>query len=348
MAKQYTVTLTLPDGKRKYFRGNTRKEAEAKRDEAKLALASGIDVGDNTTVKEFAELWLRDYKKGVVRESTYNTLNRVVNFYIVGQIGNLKLKDTKPVHIQRILGAMSGNAKSTQAMVLRTTKEMFGVAVDNGLMLKNPCIKSIRPRGEERADKVPLTPEQSELLLEKAKGTNMYMFVLLGLTTGLRRGELLGLQWSDIDFDAGTLTVNRSVAPIDENHNGAISYDLKTEAAHRTIPLPWSVVNELRAAMRASRSVYIIPGVGGSFLKLTTVQHRWQRLLKDMPFEATIHLLRHTRITRWFELGLDIKEIQYLAGHSNVNMTLQVYTHYQHESRITETAKKIQGVEMYA
>lgn len=339
-----TVTLTLPNGQRKYIRGATRKEAEKKRDELRRQIEAGLDVCRNPTVEQLAQSWLEDYKKGVVRDTTYINLTNHFNRYILPSIGRLKVRDVKPAHIQSMVRSMGKLAKSSQTRVLATTKEFFRMAVENDLIVKNPCVSSVRPRGEEADEKTPLTPEQEKLLLEKAKGTNMYLFVLLGLYAGLRHGELLGLQWGDFDFEKGLVTVQRSVARDLENPDGTICPEMKTAAAHRTIPLPWSVIQEVRVEMSNSHSVYVVPGRDGSFLKLSCSSSRWGNLLAGLPFHTTPHRMRHTRITRWFEQGLDIKEVQYLAGHANSRVTLDIYTHYQKESRLPETAKKIQAM----
>lgn len=343
MANYVTVTLTLPNGKRKYFRGATRKEAEKKRDEAKLHLAMGVDIGNNTTVEELANLWLHDYKEGEVRESTYLNLSTIVRAHIVPALGKLKVRDVKPAHIKRFLNDRSYLAKSSQKAVFTVVKTIFDLAVENEIILRSPCTKSIRPAGEETKEKVPLTPEQAELMLAEAKGTRIYLFVLLGLNAGLRRGELLGLQWQDVDLGKGTITVCRSIAPTLENATGELSPELKTDAAHRTIPLPWPVVNELRAAKARSKSVYVIPGYNGDHFTFTSLQYQWTKLVKKLPFKVHPHLMRHTCVTRWYEQGLDLKEIQYLAGHTGLDMTLGIYTHYQIESRMKGTAEKIQA-----
>ena len=344
MAKQVTLTLTLPNGKRKYFRGATKKEAEQKREAAKRDIDKGLDLSTSPTVAEFVELWLNEYKRGVIRDTSYMTLDSIFRSHVLPEIGRMKIRDVKPAHIQSIVRSMEGNAKSTQSRILTATRSMFKAAVENDLIVKNPCVSSIRARGEEAEEKMPLTPEQEDILLEKVKGTNMYLFVLLGLSAGLRHGELLGLQWSDFNFETGMLTVQRSVVRTMENRSGELSTDMKTQAAHRTIPLPWSVISEVRAAMSRSHSVYVIPGKHGQPLQLSTSSQRWYRMIQTLPFHITPHRMRHTRITRWFEQGLDIKEIQYLAGHATSKITLEIYTHYQAESRIQNTAKKIQAM----
>lgn len=344
MAKQVTLTLTLPNGKRKYFRGATRKEAEAKREQAKRDLEDGLDIGDNTTVKEFCEIWLKDYKEGVVRDTTYMSLSSTLNTHVIPTIGRLRIRDVKPAHIQKMVHMMEGKAKSTQARVLTITRSMFTVAVENGLIKRNPCIKSIKPRGEKTEERSPLTSEQAEQLLDAARGTSMYLFVLIGLEAGLRRGELLGLQWKDIDFDAGTISVNRSITPTKDNYEGEINIELKTDAARRTIPVARSLIEELRSAISRSKSVYVIPGKNGKFMGMSTCSYHWGNLVHRVGFDVVPHQMRHTRITRWFEQGLNIKDVQYLAGHSNSRMTLDVYTHFRAEERISEIAEKVNAL----
>ena len=344
MSKQYTVTLTLPNGKRKYFRGKTRKEAEKKRDEAKLSIAMGVDIGNDMTVKELATIWLKEYKEGDVRDSSYLNLKWVIDCHIIPGIGNLKVREVRPVHIKHYMNGKEDLAKSTQRIILRVTKAIFNLAAENEIILRSPCVSSIKPKGEETKEKVPLTPEQADMLRSEAKGTAIYFFVLLGLVTGMRRGELLGLQWNDIDFDDGTISVQRTIAPTRENPRGELCYDLKTESARRTIPLPWSVVEELRTEMSGSKSVYIVHDAHGNHLTFSSLEYHWKKLTERLPFYVTPHLMRHTRVTRWFEQGLDIKEVQYLAGHADPEVTLGVYTHYQTEVRMQKTADKLRAI----
>lgn len=344
MSKQVTVTLTMPNGKRKYFRGATKKEAERKREEARRAMEAGIDISDRTTVEQFANMWLTEYKQGRIREVSYITLESIVRKHIIPCIGRMKIKDVRPIHIQKLAREQSSCAYSTQQRIISTTRSLFESAVENGLTVKNPCVKSIKAIGEPADEKTPLTEEQEEMLLDKARGGRIYLFVRLGLCAGLRRGELLGLQWGDIDFDSGMLNVRRSIAATKQHRGGEVNTELKTKAARRTIPLPWSVVEELRAERARAKSVYVIPGRSHNFLCLESLSYHWKKLTEGLPFEATPHKMRHTRITRWVEQGLDIKEVQYLAGHTKTQMTLDVYTHYQEESRLSATAEKIRAI----
>lgn len=344
--KTYTVTLTLPNGKRKYFRGATKKEAEAKRDEVIKQLDAGIDVSNDMTVEELCELWLRDYKKGKVRDVTYKIYDTRVHTWIVPALGALRVIDVKPVHIRHMMSDYSRLSKGTCKGIIQTTRAIFDVAVEELDMIpKNPCIKSIKATGEETEKVSALTKAQTDELLTAAKDTPLYLFVLLALKAGLRRGELLGLMWSDIDFDAGMLTVQRSVSYTAENPQGGLVPTVKTEAGYRDIPLPQSVLAELKKYMGQSQSLYVTPGRDGSYMSCSVLAYIWEKLARRLSFPCHPHQLRHTCITNWFaDAGLDIKEVQYCAGHSCPNMTLDRYTHYLKQDRIEQTKKKIQAV----
>ena len=346
MAKKlYTVTLTLPNGKRKYFRGATKKEAEAKRDEAHKQLDSGIDIGSDMTVKELCEVWLRDYKKGNVRDVTYKGYCTVVRTWIEPELGTLRVIDVKPVHIRHMLSNHGKFAKGTRKVIIRTTRAIFDVAVEELDMIpKNPCLKNIKATGEESEKVSALTKAQSEELLNAAKGTALYLFVLLALKAGLRRGELLGLMWSDIDFDLGILTVQRSVSYTEKNPQGELVHTVKTEAGYRDIPLPQGVLTELKEHKDRSCSLYVVHGRDGSYMPCSVLSYNWGKLTERISFPCHPHQLRHTCITNWFaDSGLDIKEVQYCAGHSSPNMSLDRYTHYLKQDRIEQTKKKIQA-----
>lgn len=359
--KTYTVTLTMPDGKRKYFRGKTRKEAEEKRDAAKLRMGAGVDISSETTVKELADTWFFCYKEcdEDLHKRSKETIRNTVDRYIVPVLGRMPVIDVKPIHIQQLMASVSKYSKSTQKKVLQITRAIFEVGVENGMIPKVPISKQTKAGGAEPAEKKPLTEAQSAALLKAVEGTRAHLLVALLLASGLRIGEALGLQWGDVDFKDGTISVNRSIVYPEENRAGEVNDEMKTENAQRTIPLPWSVVAELKAAKAKSSSVWVFSMRNGSFLSYSSFRALWkiidfrtttkqtagqyERITRTLDFDVHPHLLRHTCITRWFEAGLDIKEIQYLAGHSSVDITLDIYTHYQKASRHKETAKKIRA-----
>ena len=243
--------------------------------------------------------------------------------------------------------------------VVRVLRGIFNAAVDNNLIAKSPVPATLRIGGKATQEEIPLTAEQSQRLLDATRGTRAYLFCLLALQTGMRRGELCGLMWSDVDFPAGVIHVRHNA--LLTNAQTTVSDTLKTSAAVRDIPIPPTLFAELVKERKGAKSLYVLhmrngkPLSKSSFKSMrqtiesrtvddpadlwTTAPH--SKVVRTLDFHVHPHQLRHTYITRLFESGLDIKEIQYPAGHATVNMTLRVYTHYQHESRQQSTAQKV-------
>lgn len=351
-----TRTLTLPDGRRKYFRGDTVEEAERLRDEAKLQLNMGIQIDDSTTVAELAGLWFSAYKKGQMHIRSEETIQGTLKRYVLPALGHMPVKDVKPIHIQMTMARYSKYSKSTQKKILQAIKSMFEMAEDNGLILRTPVSNSIKAKGENPAEETPLTYEQSDALLAALDGTRAHLLVLVLLYAGLRIGEALGLKWGDIDYAAGRLTVNRSIVFPEDNQAGVINEELKTSAAHRSVDLPWFVVKELESEMARSNSVWVFAMRNGEHLSYSSFRSLWKLIdyrtvgavkgnreitKRTLDFKVHPHLLRHTCVTRWFEQGLDITTVQHLAGHSDPKVTLKVYNHYMEAHRAEETARLI-------
>ena len=344
MAKQktYTVTLTLPDGSRRYYRAATREEAEAKRERDQALLGLGVNISDNSTFKELAEYWFKLMKEDQLHKKSQEIIRSTLKTHIYPMLGHRPVKEVKPADIMALMKSVSRCSSSLQKKVLQYTKSIFGFAVDNDLILKNPVISSIKAGGSAPDEVTALTDDQCTALLESVRDTRAYLFVELLLYTGLRRGEALGLMWQDIDFDKAVLSISRSIVYPDDNPAGEINSELKTSNARRVVPVvPW-LLEDLKVAHKASRSLYVFSMQDGSFLSKSSFRRLWEIIdRRDLGFSVHPHQLRHTCITRWIESGLDMSEAQYLAGHATADITMNIYTHYRKEQLLTETAKKM-------
>lgn len=341
--KLYTITLTLPDGKRKYYRGKTKKEAEAKRDKDKALLGRGIDISDNRTFKEVAELWFSLTKEDHVSTRTKELVRGIMNKHVYPVIGEKPIREVVPADIMFLMKTAATTAsKGWQAKILTYTKAVFAFAVDNDLIVKTPVWSSIKPIGEPAKEVQPLTDAQCEALLRAVKGTRAYLFVELLLYTGLRRGEALGLMWSDIDFDQARLTVNRSIVYSNTDSSGEINPDLKTVNANRMVPIVPQLLEDLKKAKQASGSLYVFSMRDGSFLSKPSFRSMWEiveRRTDDLGFSVHPHQLRHTCITKWVECGIDPKIAQDFAGHSDAMFTMNTYVHFRKEDRWQQAAE---------
>ena len=357
--KLYRTAVLLPNGKRKWISSTTKEGLERKQKELSLQIANGIDVLDNSTFDDYAELWFRVYKEPYLRAKSIETLRNTYKAHILPHLKGVPLKKVTPLQIQLILGNLSGQSKSLNDKAIQILRGIFNAAVDNNLIAKSPVPLRLRSGGIATKEKAALTVEQSRQLLNAVFGTRAYLFCLIALQTGMRRGEICGLMWSDIDFDAQIIHVQHNA--IFTNAQTVVSSDLKTAAARRDIPIPPTLLALLTSEKNGSESPFVLHMDNGGALSQTSFSNLWDmvrrrtvdnpddlgtparnsKMVRTLDFHVTPHQLRHTYITRLFESGQDIKEIQYLAGHTTIDMTLRVYTHYQHESRKKETAKKV-------
>lgn len=349
--KLYRTAVPLPNGKRKWISSTTKEGLDKKKKELLLQISAGTDVLSDTTFEEYAELWFRVYKEPYLRPKSIETLRTTFNTHIAPYLGSIPLKKVTPMQIQMILGNMADLSKSLNDKVVQILRGIFNAAVDNNLISKSPVPVRLRSGGVATKEKAALTVEQSKQLLNAVFGTRAYLFCLIALQTGMRRGEICGLMWEDIDFDAQVIHVTHNA--VFTNAQTVVSNDLKTSAARRDIPIPPTLLAVLTGAQKDNASPFVLHMNNGKPLSQTSFSNLWDmvrrrtvddaadlgkparnsKMIRSLDFHVTPHQLRHTYITRLFESGLDIKEIQYLAGHSTVDMTLRVYTHYQHESR---------------
>lgn len=368
--KLYTKTITLPNGKRKYIRSVTKEDLEKKYQIIKAEIGAGIDVSSDVTVTELSQTWYDVYKKPHLREGGRRGVLNVVNNWILPVIGTMKVRDVQPVHIRQIMATQSGMSKSLQAKTLQTLRGIFRAGVENHIIVKSPVPDSLKPTGKDTPEKVPLTTAQSQQLLRALKGTRAYICVAIMLGAGLRREEVCGLMWSDIDFTSSpaTITVNR--ARTFYKAAGELTSDLKSEAAHRTIPIPDWLTEALRAECEGTTSLYVLHKQDGGPITQISFKNMWAmiearttddpkllgkpidphhpQIKYGMDFHVYPHLLRHTCITRWFEAGIDVKAVQYMAGHATSAITLEIYGHYLEAQRQSITANLIRDSHVLA
>lgn len=200
----------------------------------------------------------------------------------------------------------------------------------------------LKAGGKKTPEKVALTAAESQLLLDRVSNPRARTFLLIALHTGMRRGEIAGLRWDDVDFKKKVIHVRHNA--VMGRYETTISDELKTSAGKQDIPMSEELEEWLLTRKKSSHSQYVIAMENHQPLTKSSYKSMWKLIERELPeAHVTAHILRHTYITRLFEAGLDIKEVQYLAGHSTVDMTLRVYTHYDRRSREAQTAEKVRN-----
>lgn len=354
----YRKRIKLQSGVWKDVRAKSKEELRAKLYDLETAQRMGVILDDKTTVAELAAQWYSNRKDGLSlsRREDYCS---AINIRICPVIGGMKVRDVKPEHCQRVMSQCAGLSFSTQQKTVSTMKQIFECAVDNGLVLRSPAEK-LKAGGAKPKEKEALTVEQCAQLEAAVKGTRAYIFVMLGLYAGLRREEICGLQWKDVDLksDPPRLTVNNAMRFA--GGKAEFPAPLKSKAAHRTIPLPPGLAAALKEEKQRSNSFFVIHASDGQHISFQGMRNiigiidrrapmtegkrakrearekelgreiaprRTQKNMIKIDFRPTPHQLRHTYATRLVESGINVKQVQYLMGHDDIRMTLAIYAH---------------------
>ena len=206
------------------------------------------------------------------------------------------------------------------------------LAVEQRLIAHNPADGCALPKAE-RKEMQTLPVEQLTSFLREAKDSGVYELYYLDLATGLRRGELLGLKWTDVDLDRGVLKIQRAIS----RQNGkVVEAPLKTKNAYRTLPLSADAIDVLMQQRRKTgNSEWVFPSPTGGPMSPDSVLHMLHRVLKraGLP-KVRFHDLRHTFATLALQNGVDVKTVSGVLGHFSAGFTLDTYAH------VTTSAKR--------
>lgn len=344
--------------KRRAFYGKTRKEVQEK------LTAALNEVNNNTyiepskmTVEQWLQMWLKTYKKGFVRDSTYDSY-RVKMKAVIERIGDIKMKNLQPDMIQNCINDLNTVwSQGTVAAALTILKVAMDQAVDNGIIKTNVAARCKIPRGKVRENRA-MTKEEQEMFIEKAKTTRYGDIFLIALATGARIGELIALTWDDVDFAKNLITINKTASQYYDNEQKkqimSIN-DTKTRAGNRLIPLLSAAAALLRDIQSRQQELKLKLGIefehnlvfcreDGSYITRSTLANIFRNLTKCMGMsEIHIHCLRHTFATRCLEEEVELRVVQELLGHSDIGVTANTYTHVSN-SKQQESIKKLESI----
>lgn len=347
---RYTAGHDPSTGKAIYKNVLGRTKAETA-EKLKAAIDASAEMDDTKKrdykVAEWLEVWLEDWAKMSLRPSTYQTYKGFLKNHIGPKIGKTPLEKLTSLEIQRLYKELleSGRVPSKESRckpkglapkTVRNLHQMFSSALDvaaaQRLIRSNPAKGCTLPR-VERQEMQTLTPDQLAAFFQEAKRSGVYELYYLDLATGLRRGELLGLKWTDIDLQRKTMRIQRSIA----RQNGSVGEaPLKTKNAYRTLPLSEDAVGVLKEQKKkAGDSPYVFPSPAGGPMSPDSVLHRLQRVLKraGLP-RIRFHDLRHTFATLALQNGVDVKTVSGMLGHYSAGFTLDTYAHVTTSAQI--------------
>ena len=282
---------------------------------------------------------------------------------IIKPLGHMRMTDITADDIKLALVPVSQKSASVFKSVNILLKCIFNSAEDSKIITYNPTrFLSQKGGGIPQKERESLTDEQVALLLKTIRDLPPYVFVMLGLYAGLRREEILALQWDCVHLEGNTPYISVRRAWHSEKNRPVVSTDLKTPAAKRDVPIPENLTDCLRKEKEKSISEYVIADRSGqplsysqfvriwNYIKVRSTKERTlykyvngqaikkkfkpepgqkcvnrENIVYSLDFTVTPHQLRHTYITNLIYAGIDPKTVQYLAGHENSKVTMDIY-----------------------
>ena len=336
---RYTAGRDPVTGKAIYKNVLGKTQAEVK-EKLKSAIEKNSAISLRTeqyTFGQWLDTWMENYAKLQVRASSYKTYQGFIENHIRPALGKIPLEKLTAMDLQRLYKHLleSGRVECTESrskpkgLSVKTARNInqmissaLNCAVEQRLIPANPTKGCVLPKLERKEMKI-LPPESLGTFFEEARRSGMFELYYIDLATGLRRGELLGLKWSDIDLDKGIIHVRRQVL----RQNGeVVEAPLKTKNSYRNIAIGADAVKVLKGIEQKDEHVF--PSPYGGPMSPDSVLHMLQRVLKRAGLERIrFHDLRHTFSVLALQNGVDVKTLSAMLGHYSAGFTLDTYAH---------------------
>lgn len=332
----------------------------------------------NMFFNDYAQNWL-DLNRANLSFGGFTDYQSVINRHIKPLMSGKRMLQIKPNDIKEVMAGVADKSESVYERTYMLMNQILTSACKNKDIPENPC-PAFQRGGIPPKERVPLTDLQAKTLLDAVAGTKAFIFCMIGLYAGLRREEILGLQWECVFLDPpARIEVKRALRFV--HNQPVVSEKLKTKASKRVVPIPPILVSCLSSHKAKSQSMYVIannsegPLTQSQFkslwnsvvcrsakehtyrnysngeMKKITVKGELGKKVKghsfyySIDFDVTPHVLRHTYITNLLLKGVDIKTVQYLAGHEKAKITLDIYAHltYNRPEEISQKLAKAFG-----
>ena len=289
------------------------------------------------TFSAYVEEWLTVYKAKSLKPTTLRGYRSMMSAHLTEAFGSSELSEITTADVQKFLNERSHLSRKTLKLMLDFMGQVFKDAIEDGFMERDPTAsrKLVIPSTKKTEREAISMEDFQDILanLDKLQPQDRRLMALLMLT-GMRRGEALGLQWNDIDWEKGLIHVRRNVTFAgNQPHVGTP----KTEKGARQIPIV-GMLREYLEPIRAGEKFII---GGEEPITEMTFKRTFQRIAKTIELHgATPHVFRHSFLTYAQTVVTDIKTLQAIAGHADIQTTMNRYVHQQSD-RIVETGKRV-------
>lgn len=350
----YVAYCRLENGRKKYLYDKTRAGVVKKLKELQTAIKQGQYVkAMGETVETYLRSWLEQQSQ--LKETSYACYRAHIKYTLA--IGSIKLQKLTPDKVQAMYTDLSKNkhlGPATIKLIHRILYKAFKDAIRLKLLAPgmNPCQDLLLPKNE-RSKSQSLNAEQAKKLLTAAGTTDLAAFVSLALGLGLRRGEVLGLRWADVNLEGRYLEVKHTLSSVPDGngHTYFSDTDPKSHTSQRKIVFPQFVIDALKAhkvkqlevrlaAEKWEDKDLVFCTATGGYIKPALVLYSFKKLLTaaELPI-VRIHDLRHSTATLLKSLGVPIEVVREILGHSTISITAEIYGHEVPEMHIDAMQK---------
>jgi integrase len=338
---RWVAAIPLEDGKKKFIYCKKQSEALKALQLATQAKMQGalIATGDQI-LSVFLTSWLQDTAQHAVREKTYISYRQLIELHVLPLLGKVKLQKLGPQHLQRLYNTKHEEGYSPQTIqhIHRLLHRALKDAVRWNLVPRNVCDLVDTPRVPKKEMQT-LTPEQAQQFLDAARGDPLEALYVLALNTGMREGELLALQWKDIDFKRGKLQVKRKIMRLPKK--GFVISEPKTARSKRSIPLAPLTLEALKqhrlrqyeqrqeaGPLWDEQDLVFCNSMGRPIEVGNMLRRSFRPLLAKAGLpQIRFHDLRHSCATLLLTMEVHPKVVQERLGHSQISVTLDMYSH---------------------
>ena len=358
------------DGKTETVYAQNLDELRKKERQIEKERINGIDYHTNKITLNQLFRTNMELKTTKLRGSTKANYTSLWKHNVEESIGRQKICDIKQIHIKKFYSdcAARGLKKSTIKMLHNLIHSTLELAVESDYILKNPARNTTKDLKSDATEKIPLTAQQMGRVIDFCNGNVTYAvyvpFLEIAFATGLRCGEITGLQWSDVDLKNRTLNIDHQLIYKNYNNDGCKFHiaETKTASGRRTIPLTQEACNAFTEIKKQNMLVgkrckadidgyndFVFINAHGQPYAVNAVNKFLSNIEnaynKANPEETiphmSAHVLRHSACTNFASLGMDVKALQAILGHADASVTMNVYNH----SSFERTEKEIQRIE---
>lgn len=298
-----------------------------------------------TRTEELLLEWLKTYRDGRVKPRTYERYEGLIRHHILPNIGKTAVESLSRRDVEEFLfgkrkeNGRRGTLSAASVNLMLTVIDLaFEFGIETGAVTKNPCYRIRRlPDVTDKGDAFTKEEQKKLEAVIEASADGRSLGILICLYTGIRIGELLGLEWDDISFERGIMRIDKTVYRCkDENGDRYLRVDRpKTRYSVREIPLPFFLCEKLREQKSRSKSPYVIETKKGERMPIRSYQYHFRKTTEKAGVRSlNFHSLRHTFATRGIESGMDIRTLSEIMGHSSPSVTLNRYAHSMMDTKI--------------